>query len=81
MTLPAFRDKSQWKIEEILTVAESQCKTYWSCAKKTTLLWLGKVSITGRILCENRRPEIFTENESFLAKTGGLESLHMDCES
>ena len=29
-----------------------------------------------RILSENRRPEIYAENERFPAKTRGLESLH-----
>ena len=37
-------------------------------------LWLGRVSKTGRILSENQRPEIFTENRRFPAKMGGLVS-------
>ena len=39
-------------------------------------LWLGRVAKPGRTLSENRRLEIhvFAENETFPAKTEGLES-------
>ena len=54
-----------------------------NCAKKDWLnkeniinLRLVRVSKTGRILCENRKPEIFNKNRRFPAKTGGLESLY-----
>ena len=35
-----------------------------------------RVSKTGRSLIKSRRLEIFAENRSFPAKTGGLESLN-----
>ena len=54
-----------------------------NCAKKDWLnkeniinLWLVRVSKTGRILCENGKPEIFNKNRRFPAKTGGLESFY-----
>ena len=54
---------------------KESCKKYWLNKENIIFLWLGRVSKTRRILSENGRLEIFTENERFPAKTGGLESL------
>ena len=55
--------------------AKNRAKKDWLNKENIIFLWLGRVSNTGRILSENGRPEIFTENGRFPAKTGGLESL------
>ena len=55
--------------------AKNRAKKDWLNKENIIFLWLGRVSNTRRILSENRRPEIFTENGRFLAETGGLESL------
>ena len=56
-------------------------KTAKNCAKKHWLNkvnnifpWLGRVSKTVRMLSENGRPEMFSINGRFSAKTGRLES-------
>ena len=63
-----------------LGTAENHRKTAKNRAIKDRLniqniifLWLGRVSKTGRILCESGRAEIFTENGRFEAETEGLE--------
>ena len=55
-------------------MAKNRAKKDW-LNKENIFLWLGRVSKTRRILSENGRPEIFTKNERFAAKTGGLESM------
>ena len=56
-------------------MAKNRAKRDWLNKENIIFLWLGRVSKTRRILSENGRLEIFTENERFPAKTGGLESL------
>ena len=56
-------------------MAKNRAKRDWLNKENIIFLWLGRVSKTRRILSENGRPEIFTKNERFPAKTGGLESL------
>ena len=47
----------------------------WLNEENILFLCLVRVSKTGRILGENRRPEIFAENGRFPAKTAGLGTL------
>ena len=56
-------------------MAKNRAKRDWLNKENIIFLWLGRVSKTRRILSENGRPEIFTKNERFPAKTGGLESM------
>ena len=56
-------------------MAKNRAKKYWLNKENIIFLWLGRVSKTRRILSENGRPEILTENERFPAKMGGLETL------
>ena len=56
-------------------VAKNRAKKNWLNEENVRFLWLGRVSKTGRILGENRRPEIFAENGRFPAKAGGLGTL------
>ena len=56
-------------------MAKNRAKKDWLNKENIIFLWLGRVSKTRGILSENGRPGIFTENERFPAKTGGLESL------
>ena len=58
-------------------MAKNRAKKDWLNKENIIFLCLGRVSNNGRILSENGRPEIFTENGRFPAKTGGLESLKL----
>ena len=53
-------------------MAKNRAKKDWLNKENIVLLWLGRVSKSGRILSESERPEIFTENRRFPAKMGGL---------
>ena len=66
------KDKNGWETTE--KCQRIVLKKDWLNKENIIFLWLGRVSKTGRILCENERPEIFAENRRFPAKMGGLVS-------
>ena len=66
------KDKNGWETTE--KCQRIVLKKDWLNKENIIFLWLGRVSKTGRILCEKERPEIFAENRRFPAKMGGLVS-------
>ena len=53
-------------------MAKNCDKKDWLNKGNIIFLWLVRVSKTGRILCENRKPEIFNENGGFSGQNGGV---------
>ena len=51
-------------------MAKNCAKKDWLNKENIVFLWLGRVSKSRRILSENERPEIFTEDRRFPAKMG-----------